>query len=58
MWLDQAVLNEKISRDETEELELLTTKISSTQAALPRFCGEAENLGEMVTILAHGDLSK
>ena len=50
--------DEELLKDREEELELLATKISGLEAALPELCAKAENPDEMVTMLAHGDLSQ
>ena len=50
--------DEELLKDREEELELLATKISSLEAALPELCAKAESPDEMVTMLAHGDLSQ
>lgn len=50
--------DEELLKDRKEELELLATGISSLQAALPELCAKTQSPHEMVTMLAHGDLSQ
>lgn len=50
--------DEELLEDRKEELELLATGISSLQAALPELCAKTQSPHEMVTMLAHGDLSQ
>ncbi|CAD6577688.1 MAG: hypothetical protein ASARMPRED_008370 [Alectoria sarmentosa] len=67
-FLDQSVFfflddpyekpDEELLKDRMVELELLATGIGSLQAALPELCAKAESPREMVTMLAHGDLSQ
>ncbi|CAF9918669.1 MAG: hypothetical protein ALECFALPRED_000780 [Alectoria fallacina] len=66
-FLDQSVFfflddpyeksDEELLKDRVEELELLATGTRSLQAALPELCAKAKSPREMVTMLAHGDLS-
>ena len=67
-FLDQPVLfflddpydkpDEELLKNRVAELKLLATGISSFQAALPMLCAKVESPHEILTMLAHDDLSQ